>query len=128
MWGRGDPIEILLYDHRGQCRLVSRLDEATFSIAHSVDGKAMEITHRELACLLANATTARSRAFSLRASVRRARVRSARGRLGSRAGKCGRGAQRTGSRWRALSKIKKVAGIGHAGDFEAQSGSQRGSY
>jgi transposase len=52
---RGDQIKILFYDRRGYCMLVKRLDEGTFPIAHADAGKAVEITHRELASLLANA-------------------------------------------------------------------------
>jgi transposase len=52
---RGDQIKILFYDRRGYCMLVKRLDEGTFPIAHAADGKAIEITHRDLASLLANA-------------------------------------------------------------------------
>lgn len=52
---RGDQIRILFYDRRGYCMLVKRLDEGTFPIAHVADGKAIEITHRDLASLLANA-------------------------------------------------------------------------
>jgi transposase len=52
---RGDQIRILFYDRRGYCMLVKRLDEGTFPIAHAADGKAIEITHRDLASLLANA-------------------------------------------------------------------------
>ena len=52
---RGDQIKILFYDRRGYCILVKRLDEGRFPIASSIDGKAVEITHRDLASLLANA-------------------------------------------------------------------------
>jgi transposase len=52
---RGDQLKILFYDRRGYCMLVKRLDEGTFPIAHAVDGNAVEITHRDLASLLANA-------------------------------------------------------------------------
>src|ERR1700760_1484641 len=45
---RGDQIKILFYDRRGYCMLVKRLDEGTFPIAHATDGKAVEITHRDL--------------------------------------------------------------------------------
>jgi transposase len=51
---RGDQLKILFYDRRGYCMLVKRLDEGTFPIARA-DGKAIEITHRDLASLLANA-------------------------------------------------------------------------
>jgi transposase len=52
---RGDQIKILFYDRRGYCMLVKKLDEGTFPIAHAPAGKAVEITQRELASLLANA-------------------------------------------------------------------------
>jgi transposase len=52
---RGDQIKILFYDRRGYCMLVKRLDEGTFPIAHADHGNAVEITHRDLASLLANA-------------------------------------------------------------------------
>lgn len=54
---RGDQIKILFYDRRGYCMLVKRLDEGTFRIAleHAAAGNAVEITHRDLASLLANA-------------------------------------------------------------------------
>ena len=51
---RGDQIKILFYDRRGYCMLVKRLDEGTFPIVHA-DANAVEITHRDLASLLANA-------------------------------------------------------------------------
>ena len=53
---RGDQIKILFYDQRGYCMLVKRLDEGTFPITHAVDGNAVEITLRDLASLMANAT------------------------------------------------------------------------
>lgn len=52
---RGDQIKILFYDRRGYCMLVKRLDEGTFPIVYAADGNAVEITHRDLASLLANA-------------------------------------------------------------------------
>lgn len=52
---RGDQIKILFYDRRGYCMLVKKLDEGTFPITHAKDGKSVEITHRDLASLLANA-------------------------------------------------------------------------
>jgi transposase len=53
---RGDQLKILFYDQRGYCMLVKRLDEGTFPIAHAVDGNAVEITLRDLASLMTNAT------------------------------------------------------------------------
>ena len=53
---RGDQIKILFYDQRGYCMLVKRLDAGTFPIAHAADGNAVEITLRDLASLMANAT------------------------------------------------------------------------
>ena len=52
---RGDQLKILFYDRRGYCMLVKRLDEGTFPITHATDSNAVEITHRDLASLLANA-------------------------------------------------------------------------
>jgi transposase len=51
---RGDQLTILFYDRHGYCVLVKRLDEGTFPIARTADGKALEIAYRELASLLAN--------------------------------------------------------------------------
>ena len=53
---RGDQLKILFYDKRGYCMLVKRLDEGTFPIVHAADGNAVEITLRDLASLMANAT------------------------------------------------------------------------
>lgn len=54
---RGDLIKILFYDQLGYCMLVKRLDEGKFRIAidQATTGTAVEITHRDLASLLANA-------------------------------------------------------------------------
>jgi transposase len=52
---RGDQLRILFYDRRGYCMLVKKLDEGTFPIARAAEGNAVEITHRDLASLLANA-------------------------------------------------------------------------
>lgn len=57
---RGDQLRVLFYDRRGYCMLVKKLDEGTFPIAHAAEGNAVEITHRDLASLLANAEMMRS--------------------------------------------------------------------
>jgi len=45
----------LLPEHLHFGSSYKRLDEGTFPIVHAADGKAVEITHRDLASLLANA-------------------------------------------------------------------------
>lgn len=53
---RGDMIKILFYDALGCCLLCKRLHKATFRIAISAnEDRSVEITHGELASLLANA-------------------------------------------------------------------------
>src|SRR4051812_15238768 len=52
---RGHSMKILTWDGTGTIVVHKRLDEGTFPIAHAADGKAIEITHRDLASLLANA-------------------------------------------------------------------------
>lgn len=52
---RGDMIKILFFDRGGYCLLAKRLDRGTFRIALASDGAAVEISHAELASLLANA-------------------------------------------------------------------------
>jgi transposase len=52
---RGDMIKILFFDRGGYCLLAKRLERGTFRVALAQDGAAVEITHSELAGLLANA-------------------------------------------------------------------------
>ena len=52
---RRDMIRILFFDRGGYCLLSKRLERGTFRITLAEDGTAVEISHSELASLLANA-------------------------------------------------------------------------